>query len=42
MNELSASSNLFSDDIKKRTYFVANFFLSHWKMKLKLGLAICL
>jgi hypothetical protein len=28
MNELSASSNLFSDDIKKRTYFVANFFLS--------------
>jgi hypothetical protein len=29
MNELSALSNLFSDDIKKRTYFVAKFFLSH-------------
>jgi hypothetical protein len=26
MNELSALSNLFYDDIKKRTYFVANFF----------------
>jgi hypothetical protein len=26
MNELSALSNLFSNDIKKRTYFVANFF----------------
>jgi hypothetical protein len=26
MNELSALSNLFSDDTKLRTYFVANFF----------------
>jgi hypothetical protein len=26
MNELSALSNLFSDDIKKRTYFVAKVF----------------
>jgi hypothetical protein len=26
MNELSALSNLFYDDIKKHTYFVANFF----------------
>ncbi|KAK1684741.1 hypothetical protein QYE76_045589 [Lolium multiflorum] len=26
MNELSTLSSLFSDDIKKRTYFVANFF----------------
>jgi hypothetical protein len=29
MNELSALSNLFSDDIKKCTYFVTKFSLSH-------------
>jgi hypothetical protein len=29
MNELSTLSSLFSDDIKKRTYFVAKILVSH-------------
>jgi hypothetical protein len=35
MNELSALSNLFSDDIKKHTYFVAKIFLSSLKGEAK-------
>jgi hypothetical protein len=42
MNELSALSNLFSDDTKLRTYFVAKIFPFSLKEKLKLGLIICL
>jgi hypothetical protein len=42
MNELSALSNSFSDDIKRRTYFVAKIFPFSLKGEPKLGLIICL
>jgi hypothetical protein len=42
MNELSTLSNLFSDDIKLRTYFVAKIFPFSLKDVAKLGLIICL
>jgi hypothetical protein len=42
MNELSTLSNVFSDDIKLRTYFVAKIFPFSLKGQLRLGLIICL
>ena len=40
MQELSTLSELFSDDTKKRTYFVAKIFCFSLKVKLKLGIII--
>jgi hypothetical protein len=42
MNKLSTLSNLFSDDIKLRTYFVAKIFPFSLKDAAKLGLIACL